>query len=81
MKAGRTHNPALVLAPQARRMTHVFDEEQDWVFTNAEGEEVDEEEESEGEEEIEATPEEDPYFARKIGGRRVKELPDITKFL
>ena len=81
VKAGRTHNPALVLAPQARRMTHVFDEEQDWIFTNAEGEEVDEEEESEGEEEIEATPEEDPYFARKIGGRRVKELPDITKFL
>ena len=81
VKAGRVHNPALILAPQARRMTHVFDEEQDWIFTNAEGEEVDEEEESEGEEEIEAAPAEDPYFARKIGGRRVKELPDITKFL
>ena len=82
LKDGRVKNPALVLEPQARRMSHAFDEEQDWIFTNSEGEEIDEQEETEdGEEEVEAKPEEDPYFARRMGGRRVKELPDIAKFL
>jgi hypothetical protein len=59
----------------------VFDEEQDWIFTNAEGDEVEEDEETEGDEEVEAKPEEDPYFERLNGGRRVKELPDIAAFL
>lgn len=82
VKDHRVKNPALVLDPQARRMTHVFDAEQDWIFTNADGEEIDEQEETDDEdEEIEAKPEEDPYFARYNGGRRVKELPDIAKFL
>lgn len=82
VRDGRVKNPALVIEPQARRMSHVFDEEQDWIFTNAEGEEIDEQEETEdGDDEIEAKPEEDPYFARRNGGRRVKELPDIAKYL
>jgi hypothetical protein len=82
VKDGRVKNPALVLEPQARRMSHVFDEEQNWIFTNAEGEEIDEQEETDDEdEEIEAKPEEDPYFARRNGGRRIKEIPDIAKFL
>jgi hypothetical protein len=82
VKEGRVKNPALILAPQARRVSHVFDEDQNWIFTNAEGEEIDEQEETDDEdEEIEAKPEEDPYFARRMGGRRVKELPDIAKFL
>lgn len=82
VKGGRVKNPALILEPQARRMSHVFDEEPDWIFTNAEGEEIDEQEESEdGDDEIEAKPEEDPYFARRNGGRRVKELPDIVQYL
>jgi hypothetical protein len=82
VKAGRVKNPALILEPQARRMSHVFDEEQDWVFTNAEGEEIDEQEESEdGDDEIEAVPEEDPYLIRRTGGRRVKEIPDISQYL
>lgn len=83
LKDGRVKNPALILEPQARRMSHVFDEEPNWVFTNAEGEEIDEQEElEEGEDdEIEAKPEEDPYFERRNGGRRVKEIPDIAKFL
>jgi len=81
VKHGRVQNPALILEPQARRMTHVFDEEQDWIFTNAEGEVIDEEEETgEGDDEIEAHPEEDPYFVRHHGGRRVKELPDIAAY-
>jgi hypothetical protein len=82
VKEGRVKNPALILEPQARRMTHVFDEEQDWIFTNSEGEQIDEQEETDDDDdEIEAKPEEDPYFVRREGGRRVKQLPDITKFL
>ncbi|HUR58199.1 MAG TPA: hypothetical protein VM029_10850 [Opitutaceae bacterium] len=84
VKDGQVKNPALVLEPEARRMTHVFDEEQNWVFTNAEGEEIDEQEETKGaddNEEIEAKPEEDPYFERMNGGRRLKPIPDIGKFL
>ncbi len=78
----RVKNPALVLEPQARRMSHVFDLEQDWIFTNADGDEIDEQEENEdGEDEVEAKPEEDPYFAKLMGGRRVVTLPDIAKFL
>jgi hypothetical protein len=81
VKESSVKNPALILEPQARRVSHVFDGEQNWIFTNAEGEEVDEQEEVDDEDEVEAKPEEDPYFERRAGGRRVKELPDIAKFL
>lgn len=82
VKQGKVKNPALILEPQARRMTHAFDEEQDWIITNAEGEEVDEEDETTEDDELQAKPEVDPYFERRSeGGRRLKELPDIRKFL
>jgi hypothetical protein len=81
VKAGRVKNPALVLEPQARRLSHWFDEEPDWVFTNADGEEIDEEEVTEDDEEIEAVPAEDLYLARDAAGRRAKRIPDIGKFL
>lgn len=81
VKAGQVKNPALVLDEQARRLSHLFDAEQDWIFTDAEGEVIDEEEESEGEEEIEATPEEDIYLVRDAAGRRVKRIPEIAKYL
>lgn len=82
VKAGQVKNPALVLEPQARRMTHVFDDEPNWIFTDGEGEEIDEQEETEGDEdEVEAKLEEDPYFVRDAAGRRAKRLPDIAKFL
>ena len=81
VKRVRVKNPPLVLAPEARRMSHFLDAEQDWIFTNTDGEVIDEEEETEGEEEIEATPEEDPYFVRDAAGRRLKKIPDIAKFL
>jgi hypothetical protein len=74
VKGGRVKNPALVLAPVARRMSHVFDE-QEWV---AEG---DEDETEEGEGEVEMKPEEDPYFERRTGGRRVHEIPNIADYL
>ena len=75
VKAGRVKNPALILEPQARRMSHVFDEELNWEITGAE------ESDAEGEEEIEAKPEEDPYLQRLAGGRRVKEIPNVAKYL
>ena len=81
VKDGRVKNPLLVLEPQARRVSQMFDEEQDFIFTNAEGEEIDEDEESADDEEIEAAPAEDPYLERRAGGQRVKQIPDITKFL
>ena len=74
VKAGRVENPALILEPQARRMSHVFDEEPNWEVAGAG-------EEEESDEEIEAQPEEDPYLQRCAGGRRVKEIPDIAKYL
>ena len=81
VKAGRVKNPALVLDPLARRMSHAFDAEQDWIFTDAEGEEIEEDEETDGDEEVEATQAEDPYFVRDAAHRRVKKVPDITKYL
>jgi hypothetical protein len=81
VKEGRVKNPALVLDPLARRLTHAFDAEQDWIFTDAEGEEIEEDEETDGDEEVQAKQEEDPYFVRDAANRRVKKIPDIGKFL
>lgn len=81
VKNGRVKNPALVLDPAARRMSHAFDAEQDWVFTDSEGEELDEDEESEGNEDVEVTAEVEPYFVRDAAQRREKKIPDITKYL
>lgn len=83
VKNGRVANPALILEPQARRVSQAFDPEQEWVFTNAEGEEIDPDEEpaDDEDEELTATPAEDPYFARRLGGRRVREIPDVAAIL
>ncbi len=81
VKAGCVKNPALTLDPQARRMSHLFDEETEWIFTDADGEEIDEQEETDDEDEVTATPEEDPYLTRDAAGRRVKIVPDLGKFL
>lgn len=75
VKDGRVANPALILEPQARRLSHFFDAEQDWEVEGGE------DEQAEGEVEVEAHPVEDPYLQRRPGGRRVKELPDIAQFL
>lgn len=82
VKADRVKNPPLVLEPQARRMSHLFDEP-DWEIVEDEDvEEGSEDEEGrETSEEIEVVAEEDPYLARRAGGRRLKEIPDIRKVL
>lgn len=78
IKGGRVKNPALLLEPQARRMSHYFDDDVDWVV---DGGKEDEEDIEEGEEEVTAAPAVDPYFERRPGGRRVKEIPDIAAFV
>jgi hypothetical protein len=81
VKNGRVKNPALVLDPLARRMTHAFDVDQEWVFTDSEGDELEEDEESEAGDEVEVTAAVDPYFVRDMAQRREKKIPDIAKFL
>lgn len=82
VKAGRVKNPALVLDPQARRMSHAFEEEPDWIFTKPDGEVIEEDEVTDDDdEEIEVTPDLDPYFVRDAAGRRAKKIPDIAKYL
>ena len=76
VKDGRVKNPALVLSPVARRMSHAFDE-QEWIAAD----EDDDEEEQEDGEEVEMKPDEDYYFERRNGGRRVHEIPHIDEFL
>jgi len=76
VKAGRVKSASVVLDPSARRLSHYFDEEQDWVTSG-----VVDEDEAEGDEEIEVKLEIDPYFERHGEGRRMKEIPDIRKYL
>jgi hypothetical protein len=76
VKEGAVKNPPLILAPVARRMSHVFDEP-DWTA-------VDEDDDEELQEEGEEVPMEevvDPYLLRRNGGRRVHELPHIEEYL
>ena len=80
VKAGRVGNPALILEPQALRMSHAFDET-GMGRRRGGRRELDEEPETDDEEEVEMVPEEDPYLARRQGGRREKEIPDIARFL
>jgi len=87
VKGGRVKNPALILDPQPRRLSHYFDEPE-WLVEGQDAEddiemgEGDDDEPSEGdEEEVEVTQAEDPYMERLAGGHRIKVLPDIAKFL
>ena len=76
VKGGRVKSASVVLDPIARRLSHYFDEEQDWVVSGA----VDEDE-AEGDEEIEVKMEVDIYLARHGEGRREKEISDVAKYL
>ena len=75
VKHGEVKNPAVVLEPQTRRISHVFDEELNWEITGTP------EEDAEGDEEVEAHLEVDPYLDRLPSGRRAKEIPDVAKYL
>jgi hypothetical protein len=84
VKNGRVKNPALVLEPQARRMSHHFDETE-WETVDGEdiesGVESDEGEAKANDEDVEIVEKVDPYFERRAGGQRVRVIPDIRKFL
>lgn len=81
VKAGRVKNPVLTLDPQARRMSHYFDEDTEWVRADGVDEDEADEEMPEGEEEVEMVAEEDPYLIRDAANRRKKIIPDIAKYL
>jgi hypothetical protein len=75
-------NPALILDPQARRMTHVFDDELEWLVVDEEGSEDDGSDAEIGvEEEVQVAREEEPYFVRDAAGRRAKRIVEIADFL
>ncbi len=85
VREGRVKNPPLVLEPEARRMSHYFDEPDYELAGGGDIEEgIDDEDEpckGQRDEEIEVVEEVDEYLARRAGGRRVKDIPDIAKFL
>jgi len=82
VRAGRVRNPALILEPSALRISQAFEDELTWVTVDGDSEDDAGENEADGdEEEVEMVPAEDPYFARRPGGRRLKEIPDIARFL
>ncbi|HRE83796.1 MAG TPA: hypothetical protein PLN52_22315, partial [Opitutaceae bacterium] len=82
--------PPLVLEPQARRMSHVFDEDADWTVARSLAPEAeidfgDEDDELDGEESPEGNDggdsDKESYFERRQNGHRVIELPDIRNYL
>lgn len=90
VKQGKVKNPPLILEPQARRMTHIFDEDTDWTVARslapeAEIDFADEDDELEGEESPEGNDggdsDKEPYFERRQNGHRVIELPDMRNYL
>ncbi len=72
VKKGRVKNPALVLDPLPRRLSHLFDPEPPSV----EDDEMELGDDSDPEEE-----EGDPYLVRLPSGRRAKEIPEIGAYV
>ncbi len=82
VRGGRVRNPALILEPSALRISQAFEDELAWVAEGGDEEDDAGDDDGDGdEEEVEMVPAEDPYFARRPGGRRVREIPDIARFL
>jgi hypothetical protein len=89
VKQGRVKNPALVLEPEARRMSQYFDatpwDELDLedveIGIDDDEEPIDKDDLDDDEDDGDAPPPTDPYFEQRAGGRRVIELPDICKYL
>lgn len=68
VKAGRLKNPALILEPEPRRISLLFDE-LPALEPGEGGDEEDEEDDA------------DIYLARQPSGRREKQIPDIKDYL
>ncbi len=81
-------NPALVLFPEPRRMSLVFDtlgEETDHEDIQFEDEPEGEDDEMEGDEDDmfqkSTNPDHDPYLQRNAAGQRKKRIPDIRRII
>src|SRR5690625_1278113 len=72
VKNGRVKNPALILEPEPRRISLLFDE-----LPMLEEHEMGDDEFEEEDEDLEG----DPYLHRLASGRREKQIPDIRKYL
>lgn len=87
IKGGRVKNPPLLLEPEARRLSHVFDADE-WAGIDLRDVEFGTgDEDSDGEslsaEDIDPDdmPQVDPYLERKPGGGRVIAIPQVSRFL
>lgn len=97
VKKGKVANPAAILYPEPRRLSQYFDELDDILaisldeFTEVttDGDVLGEDEED-GDtpmtirdlmEEDDDAPVEEPYFTRLSNGQRVRQLPDIAKYI
>lgn len=76
VKDGKVKNPALILSPVVRRMSHVFDEDE-WVPVDDD----EDEEDAEDGDEVEVKQAVDPYLERRSSGGRYLALPDVNEFL
>jgi hypothetical protein len=76
LRKGGIANPALVLDPQPRRFSQYFDETVDFS-----GLEIETDDEDDEEDDDDGLPAPELYFERLRSGRRVKELPDIAKYV
>lgn len=75
VKNDEVANPALILVPQARRISMLFDSPAEWP-------EPDEPDDDDAGGDVpDLIGAIDPYLERLASGRRVKELPDLARFL
>jgi len=83
VKKGQVANPLVVLEPQARRISQYFDESEEPIVEGLiiETDMPGRDDEAEGEDGGTGSPAEDFYLARRAGGRRLHEIPDIAKYL
>jgi hypothetical protein len=73
VKNDEVQNPALVLEPQARRISMLFDDADEWAaFEEGDEDELGDEDMIGGV---------DPYIEKLATGRRVKQIPNIAKYL
>jgi len=72
LKKGRVSNPSLVLNPQPRRISRIFDAQE--IFDDDEEDEIEEEQ-------LAGDAARDPFLKRIAGGRRERPLPRIQDFL
>lgn len=87
VKKGRVANPALVLYPEPRRISMIFDVDDEsvdlseYLVIDDDGKEVEADDEDEEEESIAGDLTQDTYLRRLPNGRREKPVPLIGKFL